>query len=135
MSFCRFSSDDFRCDFYAYESEYGYELYVAASRITWDPPPNPLRHLELDPEEWQEMYRAYHEALQAAPRSRVLHAAAGGHSVLPSLTALRDRIAELASQGLHAPPWLIPDLDALIAEEEGKRHQPEGNQPDGSTDQ
>ena len=118
MSFCRFSSEDFRCDFYAFESERGYELYIAASRIIWDPPPNPLKNLHLEHDAWGELYHRYHEALDAAPREPVRHPAAGSHAVLPSLAGLRDRIALLTGQGLTAPPWLLPELNALIAEEE-----------------
>lgn len=127
MSFCRFSSDDFHCDFYAYEAEHGYVLHVAATRITWDPPPSPLQNLDLEPSEWQELYHRYHEALQSAPRSPVLHPSAGATAVFATLAELRNRIAQLVSQGLHAPPWLLPDLDALIAAEGHEQPDPTGD--------
>lgn len=33
MSYCRFSSNDFQCDLYVYESEEGYVVSVAANRV------------------------------------------------------------------------------------------------------
>ena len=52
MSYCRFSTDDFRCDFYAYEARDGYHLHVPGSRVMWDPPQSPYRPESLQrPEE------------------------------------------------------------------------------------
>ncbi len=51
MSFCRFSSGDYRSDFYAFESA-GYELYVARNLVIWDPPPSAMTEeaLQLPPD-------------------------------------------------------------------------------------
>lgn len=38
MSYCRWSSDDFKCDIYCYESETGYEVHVASKRVVGDIP-------------------------------------------------------------------------------------------------
>ena len=120
MSFCRFSSDDFQCDFYAYESNSGYELYVAARRAEWDPPLSPFtpEAIQLPFSEWKQAHEDYFKKLREAPRLEIRHPAAGSHQIFPSLQALRDRIAELASEGLRAPEWLIPELDAEITEQE-----------------
>jgi hypothetical protein len=32
MSYCRWSSDDYQCDVYVYQSDYGYECHVAGRR-------------------------------------------------------------------------------------------------------
>lgn len=44
MSFCRWSSDDFRSDFYIYESDQGFEVDVARKRpgVDRDALPAPL---------------------------------------------------------------------------------------------
>ena len=117
MSFCRFSSHDFRCDFYAYESLHGFELHVAALRVEWDPPPSPLTNLQLPPDEWQDLYHRYHQAYNAAPKHRIDHPEAGSCHTLPSLQDLRDKIADLVSQGFQAPPLLLADLDHQILDE------------------
>lgn len=43
VSYCRWSSDDWQCDVYVYESARGYEIHVAANRLVPAapfPPPN-----------------------------------------------------------------------------------------------
>lgn len=48
MSFCRFSTDDFQCDLYCYESDAGYETIVANNRPRWKVPLPPPVELERD---------------------------------------------------------------------------------------
>lgn len=36
MSYCRWSSMDFKCDLYCYESDFGYETHVATNRVVDD---------------------------------------------------------------------------------------------------
>ena len=127
MSFCRFSDDDYQSDFYAYETVHGYELHVAASRVEWHPPFSPMTReaLELPAERWAELYQAYMERLEAAPRHPIQHPDAGRHYIFTSLAELRDRIRELSQQGLHAPSWLLPELEREIsnnARSEGNEH-------------
>lgn len=40
MSYCRWSSDNYKCDIYAYESDQGWEIHVAGNRHVVDLPPN-----------------------------------------------------------------------------------------------
>lgn len=122
MSFCRFSSDDYRCDFYAYESAEGYELYIARNRVLWDPTPSAMTKeaLQLPAAEWAELHRAYMDALNAATRENIAHPSAGGHFLFESLQQLRDKIAELSEEGFHAPAWLLPELDLEIRQENEK---------------
>ena len=120
MSFCRFSDDDHRCDFYAYESAHGFELYLAKTRVDWEPLPSALspEALELPPQEWAARHAAYMEALNNAPRHPINHPEAGGHFIYQSLPELRGKIAELSQQGFITPDWLLPSLDQEIAEQE-----------------
>lgn len=41
MSYCRFSTDDFRSDIYCYESIEGYQIHVAAFRYVLAEPMSP----------------------------------------------------------------------------------------------
>ena len=118
MSFCRFSSDNFRSDFYAYESAIGYELHVASNRVIWDPPFSPMEpySLQLPALEWAERYRDYMDRLHEAPREPIVHPAAGEFRVFDSLQELRDRIAELVGEGFHAPEGLLEELDSEISD-------------------
>lgn len=55
MSYCRFSTDDYRCDLYVYESARGIEIHVADLRHNIAPEqfPAPIPDLEeIGAEEW-----------------------------------------------------------------------------------
>ena len=120
MSYCRFSTDDFRCDFYAYESEDGFHLDVAGSRTDWEPPPSPYdpASWDLDEEEFTRIAAEYHEALQAAPRECINLEGAGQHHRFDTLSEMRDMIEDHVRRGFRAPGWLLPSLDDELAEEE-----------------
>lgn len=40
MSYCRWSSDNFKCDVYAYLSDAGYMVHIASNKIVGNPPKN-----------------------------------------------------------------------------------------------
>ena len=49
MSYCRFSTNDFSCDLYIYESAEGYVTHVALNRIVFERPlPAPVPHPPKD---------------------------------------------------------------------------------------
>ena len=120
MSYCRFSTDNFRCDLYAYGSHDGYHLHVAGNRVVWDPPPSPYRpeSLQLPTEEFNRINREYHQTLLKAPREFIDLEGAGGHHVFATLRELRDSIADHLQRGFQAPAWLLPSIDEEIREEE-----------------
>ena len=115
MSCCRFSDHNFRCDFYAYESSPGFELHIAGSRISWDPPASPYDpgSLNLTSEEfsWK-----YHRQLENAERIPIELEGAGLSHRLGTLEELRDPCAEHIDRGFTAPGWLLPMLDREIQE-------------------
>jgi hypothetical protein len=57
MSYCRWSSDDYQCDVYVYEGEYGFVIHVAGRRRIFTegvlPPPLPEG---ASVEEWTARY-------------------------------------------------------------------------------
>ena len=118
MSYCRFSDDDFFCDFYAYESADGFMLHVAASRIDWDPPESPytLKSLDLSSQEFKQVSDRYHQALQEAPRQPISLPGAGGSHRFDTLQELRESIREHLELGFQAPGWLLSSLDEELAE-------------------
>lgn len=38
MSYCRWSTDNFKCDIYAYESDAGFVIHIASYKIVGEPP-------------------------------------------------------------------------------------------------
>ena len=115
-SFCRFSSDDFRCDFSARQSEAGFELDVAALRVVWEPPASPFdqRSLSLTRDEFAKINRRYHEALEAAPQEAIGLEGAGESHTFSTLEELRDTVQEHLRRGFRAPDWLLPSLQEEI---------------------
>ena len=120
MSFCRFSSEDFKCDFYAYESVDGYHLHVAGNRHDRELPQSPYSREspDLPKEEYNRASREYHEALMSAPRISIDLEGAGEHHVFGTLRELRESIAEHVQRGFRAPEWLLPSLDEQMESEE-----------------
>src|SRR5690348_8302216 len=93
MSYCRWSSDGFRSDVYVYESVYDcWTVHVAGRRrIGLDTlPQDPYDLLanckskEDIPENWQDIYRAYHDALRALPMEDINLPYAGKTFDLPT---------------------------------------------------
>lgn len=130
MSFCRFSSDDFKCDFYAYESVDGYHLHVAGNRPDWKPPRSPYSQgsPELPQEEYNRASREYHEALMSAPRTFIDLEGAGEHHVFGTLWELRESIANHVQRGFRAPESLLPNLDKEL----GSRGEEPDTAPEGA---
>ena len=126
MSFCRFSDDDFRCNFYAYgDSAGGYVLHVAASRVNWEPPErNPYRLDEtsdMTEDEFRAVHVEYHRRLEDSPRSKIDLPGAGETFRFDTLREMRDRMKEFMDLGFRAPDWLLPSLEGEIEEEEAGR--------------
>ena len=121
MAYCRFSTDDFRCDFYAYEDAGGgYTLHVAGSRLRWEPPaasPYDPRCWQLPAEEFNRISREYHAALAAADREPIGLDGAGDTQRFETLREMCDRIRELLELGFRAPDWLVPRMEEEMEEE------------------
>ena len=46
MSYCRWSTDNFNCDLYAYQSDRGYIIHVCAGKYSGDIPKNDMSFLD-----------------------------------------------------------------------------------------
>lgn len=57
MSYCRWSSDDFKCDIYCYESETGYQVHVAAKRVVGEIP-------AIDWSSGETLFKTYKEQME-----------------------------------------------------------------------
>jgi hypothetical protein len=132
MSYCRFSSDDFRCDVYAYEHCYGgFMVHVAGNKTigyvprVWHPPRAWIteraesgwrmwRYKAASHLSWA-TYRLQMLYLERAPR-RDLGLAHDGESFCePDAGACADRLLSLRDAGYRVPQYAI---DALRMEGE-----------------
>ena len=100
MSYCRWSSDNWKCDVYVYEDvNGGWTTHVAGRRRlkldTLPQSPYDLLTGGSVPENWNEIYRAYHDALGKLPFEDITlpHAGESFNDATPQDCA--DRLKEL----------------------------------------
>lgn len=98
MSYCRWSSDDFDCDVYAYEHcDGGWAVHVAGSRYVTKP---------KEPFDFN-----------VAPDLVPIGLAFDGQTFRePSLQAFRDRMTVLRGAGYRFPDYVFEEIDEEMAE-------------------
>lgn len=120
MSYCRFSSDDFKSDVYCYESVHGYfTTHVAGNRIVGDIPPLPAFPMdESGNEAWFQAYKAQNDFISKAEREQIALPYAGECFDDADLQSMLDRLLMLQSIGYYVPE------SALLAIREELKEQP-----------
>lgn len=112
MSYCRFSSDNFKSDVYAYEHiDDGYYIHVAAMRLE-NPPP-----LDPDIPNNAQLRSNYIRKLERAKRVKIELPHAGETLACATLEELRKTLLELRGIGYHVPDSAISLIDSEILDE------------------
>lgn len=116
MSYCRFSSDNWRSDIYCFEHYEGYfATYVAANRVVGDIPEVPC--IDGTPvEEWVAANRAQMEWLETCQREAIGLPHDGEAFQDPDLPSFLARLEHLKAVGYHLPDWVLDNVRAEIAE-------------------
>lgn len=65
MAYCRWSSDDFQCDIYAYPADGGVTVVVSRNRYDYTPPPRLRKNASVD--RCLERHQVIHDLLEDAP--------------------------------------------------------------------
>lgn len=120
MSYCRWSSDNFRCDLYCYaDVGGGYTTHVAGRRRIGleNLPPDPLTIITLPPDEWLPVYRAHRAALDALPFEDITLPHSGESFNDPDLASFKERLLYLRKLGYHFPDYVLETIDEETAEE------------------
>jgi len=117
MSYCRFSSDDWKCDICAYESDMGYEIHVAARRIVGDVPtlPDPLA---VSGQEWSAAYVAQLAFIKTARREQITLLHAGESFTCSDLGSFEARLRVLREIGYNVPDYVFEEIAQERAVEE-----------------
>jgi len=115
MSYCRWSSDNFKCDIYAYESDAGFEIHVANRRVVGDVPPL-ANILEVPIEEFMESYRAQHIFLDSAERVQIGLEYDGQSFTCPTLADFLEKMQELRDKGYNFPDYVLEEIREELAE-------------------
>jgi hypothetical protein len=108
VSYCRWSSDDFKCDLYCYASSQGYTTHVANSRHIGDAP-----HLDWatltskDSAEFHKQYTEQMEWLSTAQREPIGLPYDGESFDDPDLESFLATVTMLRDAGYHVPPHVF----------------------------
>jgi hypothetical protein len=113
MSFCRFSSDDWKSDVYAYESDAGFVVYVAASRLVGDIPVLPSM-LDVTGAKWAAAYKLQMEVVHNAKRETIGGQYDGKSFIFDTLIRMRIFLWEIKSHGYRVPDFVFLDIEEEI---------------------
>lgn len=110
MSYCRWSSDNWQSDIYAYESVDGYfAIHVAGQKRVGDIPELP-NILTVSAEEFIEAYTRQDEALERAQLVPIGLPYDGQTFKELTIEAAIARMKFLQQEGYHVPDWAIVTL-------------------------
>ena len=112
MSYCRWSSDNWRSDVYVYEdTNGGWTTHIAGRRRTGldTLPPDPLT-LDMSDPEWLDKYKAHDKALEALPFEEINLPLVGKSFNDSDPGACADRLEMLRGLGYHVPQYAIDEL-------------------------
>lgn len=123
MSFCRFSSDNFRCDVYLYaDCSGGYSLHVAGGRYKEPIPEVPVPPVGKDAAgaEWQaffDAHKAQGKYLETAATDPIELPYAGENWFNISAEEVLERLTELRGLGYRFPDYVLESMREEIAEQ------------------
>lgn len=115
MALCRFSH--YQCDLYIYESRYGIECHVAASRHVNEPEPIPTSLLLEDPAEFHRLYVEQLDLIETLETESIDLPHAGESHTFGEWSELLEFVTELKESGYQVPDWVIEAIHEEMAEE------------------
>ncbi|HEX3862744.1 MAG TPA: hypothetical protein VHY35_13720 [Stellaceae bacterium] len=117
MSYCRWSSDDWRCDLYCYEDvSGGWTTHVANLRRVGNIPKVDWNLLSTDVRKFNRQYAAQRASLDKMELVNIglPHDGETFHDY--SLEDFRDRITMLRDAGYSCPDYVLEEIDEEIQE-------------------
>lgn len=114
MSFCRWSSDNWRCDVYSYEDcAGGFTTHVAGNRIEGEIPEVP-NMLDVDNKTWLKAHQKQMDFLKTAEHKPIGLPCDGETFNDPDLLSFLTRLKDLKEMGYNVPPWVIEEVQAEL---------------------
>jgi len=111
MSYCRWSSDDFQCDVYIYESCYGgFDIHVAGKKYVFKEPLPPYVDIN-DFEKWWERYEIVQEMVEKADLIDIGLPYDGESFNEQSIDDVLKLIKELRAVGYRIPDYVFKELE------------------------
>ena len=115
MSYCRWSSDDFRCDVYAYESDAGFIVHVANNMYLGDIPRVPFI-LDVPKDEFLKAYRAQHKFLETAKQKKIGKKYDGFTFQYDTLDEMLRGMKDIKAKGYRVPDFVFEAIQEELAE-------------------
>lgn len=117
MSYCRWSTDSFRCDLYAYECvDDTWTIHVASNRIPDDAPRAlPLPRPGEDHGLWMRAQQELSQYLETCERTPINGPHDGETFKEPDLESFLARLLYLRNVGYRFPDWVLDDVREEIA--------------------
>lgn len=115
MSYCRWSSDNWKSDVYAYESRAGYEVYVATNRYTSEIPAVPTIG-SVPNGEWLSAYQAQMKAVHNAESKKIGGEYDGKFFLFDTLEQFYAGLKDIQAKGYHVPPFVFDEIQAEMSE-------------------
>lgn len=116
MSYCRFSSDNYNCDIYAFADCYGgYTIHVAKRRYVGDIPKIPAV-TEGNEKEFIEQVKKHNEFMKTAEQKIIGLPLDGENYSCVNLPEFLEKILEIKEAGYNVPDYVIEDIKAEILE-------------------
>lgn len=116
MSYCRFSSDNYKSDVYVYITDYGYCIELASGRIIAEVLPPPSRELPL--QEWMLLHKERSLFLFNAPREEIDLPHAGEKLFFSTLRILYDELLMLRTMGYRVPQSALDAIQKDMEKED-----------------
>lgn len=115
MSYCRWSSDNWRCDLYCYEDvRGGFTTHVASNRIVGDIPEEPELSSPL-PADFMERHQAVMDFLETAEHQPIGLPHDGETFNDPDLPSFLARLESLREMGYSFPDYVLDRVRNEIA--------------------
>ena len=115
MSYCRWSSDNFRCDLYCYaDCGGGYTTWVANNRVVGD---IPIVLNDIMSNDWLDKHNKQMEFLDNAEREEIGLPHDGESFNDPTLEAFLERLLYLREVGYNFPDYVLGRImDEIVME-------------------
>ena len=111
MSYCRWSSDDYQCDIYAYEAEEGFVVHVASNRRTpAEPFPEAVSHSGAGFDAWFARVERVVEMLKSTPAKAIGLPHDGESSSFDTPGECAAELERLKECGYNVPQYAIDAL-------------------------
>lgn len=121
MSYCRWSTDNFNCDIYAYESDSGFQIHICSGRYKGEIPKTDMSFLQDGSKEsisrYMQTSQIQSDYLKTCGTKPINLPLAGESFTLPDLQSFYDKMVELKEIGYRFPDYVLECIKEEISKE------------------